>query len=104
MVIARHLPMIGTGRDEGCGRKSYWEREHGREWCGYIVSCDLDIDDSFELIQSVGPDSLVVAVPEGTEPNPHDESQAILEKYTMVQMSLAFAVAVKHYLRGEEGM
>jgi len=33
-----------------------------------------------------------------------DECRAILEKKTMVQMALAFAVAVKHYLRGEEGM
>jgi predicted membrane chloride channel (bestrophin family) len=33
-----------------------------------------------------------------------DECRAIIEKKTMVQMSLAFAVAVKHYLRGEEGM
>jgi putative membrane protein len=29
---------------------------------------------------------------------------AIIEKSTMVRMALAFAVAVKHYLRGEEGM
>jgi hypothetical protein len=33
-----------------------------------------------------------------------NECRAILEKKTMVQMALAFAVAVKHYLRGEEGM
>lgn len=33
-----------------------------------------------------------------------DECRAILEKKTVVEMALAFAVAVKHYLRGEEGM
>ena len=33
-----------------------------------------------------------------------DECRAILVKKTMVQMALGFAVAVKHYLRGEEGM
>jgi hypothetical protein len=27
-----------------------------------------------------------------------------IEKATVVRMALAFAVAVKHYLRGEEGM
>ena len=33
-----------------------------------------------------------------------EETRAVLEKTTMVQMALAFAVAVKHYLRREEGM
>ena len=33
-----------------------------------------------------------------------DETRAVLEKATVVKMALAFAVAVKHYLRGEEGM
>ena len=33
-----------------------------------------------------------------------DECRAMLEKKTMVHMALAFAISVKHYLRGEEGM
>lgn len=33
-----------------------------------------------------------------------DETRAVIEKATIVRMALAFAVAVKHYLRGEEGM
>jgi predicted membrane chloride channel (bestrophin family) len=34
----------------------------------------------------------------------YDTARATLEKKTIVQLALAFAVAVKHYLRGEEGM
>ena len=33
-----------------------------------------------------------------------DGSRAVIEKKTLVDMGLAFAVAMKHYLRGEEGM
>jgi hypothetical protein len=33
-----------------------------------------------------------------------DETRAVIEKATMVRMCLAYSVAVKHYLRGEEGM
>jgi hypothetical protein len=33
-----------------------------------------------------------------------DIARATLEKKTVVQLALAYAVAVKHYLRGEEGM
>ena len=32
------------------------------------------------------------------------EARALIEKTTMTRMALAYAVAVKHFLRGEEGM
>lgn len=51
------------------------------------------------------PDSLRPP-PESGEPSlsETDQVRAIVEKRTIVQMGLAFAVAVKHYLRGEEGI
>jgi len=54
----------------------------------------------------LGPDTLT-AEPfeeENEDSKALDECRAMLEKKTMVNMALAFAVAVKHYLRGEEGM
>jgi len=33
-----------------------------------------------------------------------DRLKAEVEKATIVRMAAAFAIAVKHYLRGEEGM
>ena len=53
-----------------------------------------------------GPDTMVAdPFEDGQEDQKAlDECRAILEKKTMVQMALGFAVAVKHYLRGEEGM
>ena len=55
---------------------------------------------------TAGPDTMTTEVFEdGREEDKRlDESRAMLEKKTMVQMALAFSVAVKHYLRGEEGM
>lgn len=54
---------------------------------------------------TTGPDSMTNAIGVGDkEEQALVECQAILEKKTMAQMSLGFAVAVKHYLRGEEGM
>lgn len=53
-----------------------------------------------------GPDSMTTEV-SGEDKEAEralNESRALLEKKTMVQMALAFAVSVKHYLRGEEGM
>lgn len=47
---------------------------------------------------------MVVEPPDDTEAKDLDQTRAILEKSTMVKMALAFSVAVKHYLRGEEGM
>ncbi|RSH91483.1 hypothetical protein EHS25_009782 [Saitozyma podzolica] len=50
------------------------------------------------------PDSLLATPPTDPEAKARDETRAIIEKSTMVRMALAFAVAVKHYLRGEEGI
>lgn len=56
-----------------------------------------------KLIRS-GPDSLIAVPIEEQEARALDETRAVIEKGTVVQMALAYAVAVKHYLRGEEGM
>lgn len=53
---------------------------------------------------ATGPDSLQVEPIEDPALRARDEVMAIIEKKTMVQMGLAFAVAVKHYLREEPGM
>ncbi|KAK8853395.1 hypothetical protein IAR55_004101 [Kwoniella newhampshirensis] len=50
------------------------------------------------------PDSLLATPPEDPEARAQDTTRAVLEKATLVRMGLAFAVAVKHYLRGEEGI
>ncbi|WWD19825.1 hypothetical protein CI109_104291 [Kwoniella shandongensis] len=50
------------------------------------------------------PDSLTATPPEDPEAKALDTTRGVLEKATLVRMGLAFAVAVKHYLRGEEGI
>jgi putative membrane protein len=42
--------------------------------------------------------------PEDPEERAFDRVKAEVEKATIVRMAAAFAIAVKHYLRGEEGM
>lgn len=51
-----------------------------------------------------GPDSLSLNPPEDPSERELDRTKAEIEKATVVRMALAFAIAVKHYLRGEEGM
>ncbi|WOO83045.1 UPF0187 protein [Vanrija pseudolonga] len=53
---------------------------------------------------SQGPDSCVPVPPEDPDERAKDEAKAVLEKKTSVRMALGFAVAMKHYLRGEEGV
>jgi hypothetical protein len=53
---------------------------------------------------TTGPDSLTATPPEDPEERKVDRLKAELEKATIVRMAAAFATAVKHYLRGEEGM
>ncbi|OCF43712.1 hypothetical protein I317_02465 [Kwoniella heveanensis CBS 569] len=50
------------------------------------------------------PDALRPAPPEDPEIRAVEHTRAVIEKATVVRMGLAFAVAVKHYLRGEEGI
>ena len=57
--------------------------------------------DSFSL---TGPDSLYATPPDVPEERALDRIKAEVEKATVVRMAAAFAIAVKHYLRGEEGM
>ena len=52
----------------------------------------------------IGPDSLSATPIENEQARALDETRAVIEKGTIVQLALAYAVAVKHYLRGEEGM
>ena len=51
-----------------------------------------------------GPDSLYATPPDDPEERALDRIKAEVEKATVVRMAAAFAIAVKHYLRGEEGM
>lgn len=51
-----------------------------------------------------GPDSMSATPPENADERAVDRTKAEIEKATVVRMALAFAIAVKHYLRGEEGM
>lgn len=46
------------------------------------------------------------AVPEGETPAETDElrARALIEKKSAINLLEAFAVAVKHYLRGEDGI
>jgi hypothetical protein len=53
---------------------------------------------------SRGPGSLSATSSDDPEERALDRTKAEIEKATVVRMALAFAVAVKHYLRGEEGM
>ena len=50
------------------------------------------------------PDSASVTPPGDPEARAKDQARCEIEKATLVRMALAFAVAVKHYLRGEESM
>ncbi|WRT70022.1 uncharacterized protein IL334_007015 [Kwoniella shivajii] len=50
------------------------------------------------------PDALRAVPPEEHGVRAAEETRAVIEKATVVRMGLAFAVAVKHYLRGEEGI
>ncbi|WVW86382.1 hypothetical protein I302_108428 [Kwoniella bestiolae CBS 10118] len=50
------------------------------------------------------PDAIRAAPPEDPQLRAIEETRAVIEKATLVRMGLAFAVAVKHYLRGEEGI
>ncbi|WVF67305.1 hypothetical protein IAT40_002056 [Kwoniella sp. CBS 6097] len=50
------------------------------------------------------PDSLRATPPEEPDVRATEHTRAVIEKATVVRMGLAFAVAVKHYLRGEEGI
>ncbi|GMK56835.1 hypothetical protein CspeluHIS016_0306750 [Cutaneotrichosporon spelunceum] len=50
------------------------------------------------------PDSLKPDPIEDPVERARDEAKAIIEKKTVVQLGLAFAVAVKHYLRNEPGI
>lgn len=50
------------------------------------------------------PDSLETEPLTDPQARARDEARAIIEKKTIVQLALAFAVSVKHYLRGEEGI
>ncbi|WWC95164.1 hypothetical protein V866_002018 [Kwoniella sp. B9012] len=50
------------------------------------------------------PDAIRATPPEDPELRAVEETRAVIEKATLVRMGLAFAVAVKHYLRGEEGI
>ncbi|BEI84515.1 hypothetical protein CcaverHIS002_0411190 [Cutaneotrichosporon cavernicola] len=50
------------------------------------------------------PDSLTPDPIEDPAERARDEAKAIIEKKTVVQLGLAFAVAVKHYLRSEPGI
>jgi len=49
---------------------------------------------------SRGPDSLSATPSDDPEERALDRTKAEIEKATVVRMALAFAVAVKHYLRG----
>lgn len=80
-----------------------------RTWARLVwIHCEyrsnLQTDIGAQLIS--GPDTMTATPFEAEQEKEKalDECRAILEKKTMVQMALAFAVAVKHYLRGEEGM
>ncbi|WWC72218.1 uncharacterized protein I206_106180 [Kwoniella pini CBS 10737] len=50
------------------------------------------------------PDAIRASPPDDQQQRAHEETRAVIEKATVVRMGLAFAVAVKHYLRGEEGI
>lgn len=50
------------------------------------------------------PDSMFCDPPSDPQAKAQDEARAVIEKKTIVQLALAFAVSVKHYLRGEEGI
>ncbi|KAL1409197.1 hypothetical protein Q8F55_006027 [Vanrija albida] len=50
------------------------------------------------------PDRCVPDPPADPDERAKDEAKAVLEKKTAVRLALGFAVAVKHYLRGEEGV
>ncbi|WWC91921.1 uncharacterized protein L201_006873 [Kwoniella dendrophila CBS 6074] len=50
------------------------------------------------------PDAIQATPPKDEEQRAIEETKAVIEKATLVRMGLAFAVAVKHYLRGEEGI
>ncbi|CAK9787420.1 hypothetical protein CC85DRAFT_289581 [Cutaneotrichosporon oleaginosum] len=50
------------------------------------------------------PDSLQAEPIEDPAERARDEARALIEKKTVVQLGLAFAVAVKHYLRDEPGI
>ncbi|EKD04775.1 hypothetical protein A1Q2_01005 [Trichosporon asahii var. asahii CBS 8904] len=50
------------------------------------------------------PDSMSGNPPSDPQAKAQDEARAVIEKKTIVQLALAFAVSVKHYLRGEEGI
>ena len=78
----------------------YWEGR--RMWSQIVFGCRW-------WARSVwihGPNSLVETPNEEWTPEEaeRDLVKATLEKKTMVNMALGFAIAVKHYLRGEEGM
>lgn len=72
-----------------------------RQWARVVWHhCGLEV--ATWLTQ--GPETMVLEPP--TDPNEvaRDKVRTMVEKKTMVQMATAFAIAVKHYLRGEEGM
>lgn len=50
------------------------------------------------------PDSVLSEPPSDPQEKAQDEARGVIEKKTIVQLALAFAVSVKHYLRGEQGI
>ncbi|KAL7424403.1 hypothetical protein Q5752_000085 [Cryptotrichosporon argae] len=49
------------------------------------------------------PNTVLPAVPDDPAEKARDEARGLIEKRTVVRMAEAFAAALKHYLRGEEG-
>lgn len=72
--------------------------------CTYLLSAHNPCHGPPGLYRNPGPDSLSATPPVETEERELDRTKAEIEKATIVRMALAFSVAVKHYLRGEEGM
>ncbi|KAI5453622.1 hypothetical protein NCC49_005445 [Naganishia albida] len=80
----------------------YWEGR--RLWSQIIINART----MARIIWVHCPDTLIDALPEtgweSKEAEEEDRRKAVREKRRAVELCLAFAVAVKHYLRGEEGI
>lgn len=111
---ARRRPTKSTLKVVACGRPSSLSAAPGPVLSGSTVRClpllavvpppsPFPLDDHADRM-CPGPDTVLSEPATDPQEKARDFARGVIEKKTMVQLALGFAVAVKHYLRYEEGI
>lgn len=98
----RHRPSNDITKEGGYGHSSSWQTGHSRGQSGSMsrVRASFSWKSKIKDIHKPHTDS----PPEQGETPDQAKARGLIEKKTAINLLEAFAVAVKHYLRGEDGI